>query len=70
LEVEIRANLDRCCKRALELRWTETGGPPVQTPTQEGFGRRVIRQLAEKLNGSARFDWREEGLDCKITAQT
>jgi two-component sensor histidine kinase len=54
----------------LELRWSETGGPPVQTPTHEGFGGRVIRQLAEKLNGSVRFDWREKGLDCKITAQT
>jgi two-component sensor histidine kinase len=54
----------------LELRWTETGGPPVRTPTREGFGGRVIRQLAEKLNGRARFEWREEGLDCVITAQT
>jgi two-component sensor histidine kinase len=54
----------------LELHWTERGGPPVQTPTHEGFGGRVIRQLAEKLNGRARFDWRVEGLDCEITAQT
>jgi two-component sensor histidine kinase len=54
----------------LELRWTETGGPPVKTPTHEGFGGRVIRQLAGKLNGTARFNWREEGLKCEITAQT
>jgi two-component sensor histidine kinase len=54
----------------LELRWIETGGPPVQTPTREGFGGRVIRQLAGKLNGKARFDWRVEGLYCEITAQT
>ena len=54
----------------LVLSWTETGGPPVKTPTKEGFGGRVVRQLAEKLNGSARFDWREEGLDCEIIAQT
>jgi PAS domain S-box-containing protein len=54
----------------LELRWTETGGPPVQTPTREGFGGRILRQLAGQLNGAAQFDWRVEGLDCKITLQT
>ena len=54
----------------LELRWTETGGPLVQVPTREGFGGRIIRQLAGMLNGSARFDWRPEGLDCEITVQT
>ena len=54
----------------LELRWTETGGPPVQMPTREGFGGRILRQLAGQLNGAARFDWRVEGLDCEITLQT
>ena len=54
----------------LELRWTETGGPPVRTPTREGFGGRIIRQLAGQLEGGARFDWRVEGLDCEITLQT
>jgi PAS domain S-box-containing protein len=54
----------------LELRWTETGGPPVQTPTHEGFGGRIIKQLAGQLKGRAQFDWRVEGLDCEITAQT
>ena len=54
----------------LELRWTETGGPPVQMPTREGFGGRILRQLAGQLNGTARFDWRVEGLDCEITLQT
>jgi PAS domain S-box-containing protein len=54
----------------LELRWTETGGPPARAPLHEGVGGRIIRQLAEKLNGRARFDWRAEGLDCEITAKT
>jgi two-component sensor histidine kinase len=54
----------------LELRWTETGGPPVQTPTHEGFGGRIIKQLVAQLKGRAQFDWRVEGLDCEITAQT
>jgi PAS domain S-box-containing protein len=54
----------------LNLCWTETGGPPVRTPTREGFGRRVIRQMIGQSNGEARFDWRPEGLVCEITLQT
>jgi PAS domain S-box-containing protein len=54
----------------LELRWNEIGGPPVQMPTHEGFGRRIINRIAGQLNGSARFDWRVEGLDCEIIVQT
>ena len=54
----------------LELRWTETGGPPVHTPTREGFGGRIIKQMAEQLKGAARFKWCAEGLDCEINLQT
>jgi PAS domain S-box-containing protein len=54
----------------LELRWTEIGGPQVQTPAREGFGGRIIKQLAGQLNGSALFGWRVEGFDCKINVQT
>ena len=54
----------------LELRWTETGGPPVHTPTREGFGGRIIKQMAEQLKGAARFKWCPEGLDCEINLQT
>jgi PAS domain S-box-containing protein len=54
----------------LELRWTETGGPPVQMPTREGLGGRIIKQMTEQLRGAARFDWRASGLDCEITVPT
>jgi PAS domain S-box-containing protein len=54
----------------LELRWTETGGPPVHTPTREGFGGRIIKQMAEQLKGAARFEWHAEGLDCEINLRT
>ena len=54
----------------LELRWTETGGPPVHTPAREGFGGRIIKQMAEQLRGAARFKWRAKGLDCEINLQT
>jgi PAS domain S-box-containing protein len=54
----------------LELRWTETGGPPVQMPTRDGFGGRIIKQMTGQLEGTARFDWRVDGLDCEIALQT
>ena len=53
----------------LILLWTETGGPPVKTPTRQGFGGRVIKSMIEQLKGRTRFDWRPEGLVCEITFQ-
>jgi PAS domain S-box-containing protein len=57
-------------KRHLNLRWTETGGPIVQTPTRHGFGGKVIKQMMVPLDGAARFDWRPEGLLCEISLRT
>jgi PAS domain S-box-containing protein len=50
----------------LKLRWTETGGPPVQARTRKGFGSRVIEQMITQLKGTTHFDWRPEGLVCEI----
>jgi PAS domain S-box-containing protein len=50
----------------LVLRWNETGGPPVTTPTREGFGTRVVGKLVQQLKGDVRFDWRPEGLACEV----
>jgi PAS domain S-box-containing protein len=50
----------------LKLRWTETGGPPVQAPTRKGFGTRISQQMITQLKGTAHFDWRPEGLVCEI----
>jgi two-component sensor histidine kinase len=55
--------------RKLVLRWTETGGPPVEPPTRKGFGSRVIAGMIEQLKGTARFDWRHNGLICEITVR-
>ena len=41
-------------------------GPAVQTPSHRGFGSRVIEQMIGQLNGTARFDWRPEGLVCEV----
>ena len=51
------------------LLWTETGGPPVKTPTRQGFGGKVIKGMIDQLKGRTRFDWRPEGLVCEIALQ-
>jgi PAS domain S-box-containing protein len=50
----------------LVLRWNETGGPPVTTPTREGFGTRVVGKMIQQYKGDVRFDWRPEGLACEV----
>jgi PAS domain S-box-containing protein len=51
----------------LELRWTESGGPPVEQSAQGGFGIRVIKASVEsQLGGTVEFDWHYDGLRCAI----
>jgi PAS domain S-box-containing protein len=51
----------------LALTWKETGGPLVRTPTSRGFGTRSLMASVEsQLGGKALFDWRAEGLICKL----
>ena len=50
------------------LAWEETGGPLVQKPTSRGFGTRsVIASIESQLGGQAEFDWRPEGLICRLS---
>jgi two-component sensor histidine kinase len=51
----------------LVVRWTESGGPPVQPVPRHGLGLEVIeRTIGGQLGGAARFDWRPEGLICEL----
>jgi two-component sensor histidine kinase len=50
----------------LVIRWIETGGPHVYTPSHRGFGTRVIDNMIRGLKGGASFNWRPEGLECRI----
>jgi PAS domain S-box-containing protein len=51
----------------LALIWEETGGPLVQTPTSHGFGTRsLLASVESQLGGQALFDWRAEGLICRL----
>jgi len=51
----------------LVLTWQETGGPPVCEPTFRGFGTRgLMASIESQLGGEALFDWRPEGLVCRL----
>jgi two-component sensor histidine kinase len=51
----------------LMLAWEEVGGPEVQKPKSRGFGTRsVIASVESQLGGQALFDWRAEGLVCRL----
>ena len=51
----------------LVLKWEESGGPLVHEPKSRGFGTRSLMASVEKqLGGEALFDWRPEGLVCRL----
>lgn len=55
----------------LSFRWTETGGPAVSPPSRQGFGTRVMeRMICGQCSGELDFNWRAEGVVCKITVAT
>jgi len=55
-------------KEALELEWTETGGPPTRQPSSQGFGLTIVRSSIEsQFRGSVKYDWRPEGLSCRLS---
>ena len=53
---------------ALELVWEEKDGPLVEEPASRGFGTRsVIASIESQLGGQAEFNWRSEGLICRLS---
>jgi len=47
--------------------WTENGGPPVATPTRQGFGSQLIeRTVMYDLKADVKRDFKPEGLTCTI----
>jgi two-component sensor histidine kinase len=52
----------------LRLIWTESGGPPVVSPVQHGFGSRLIERSArDQLGGEATVDFLPSGVVYTIT---
>ena len=55
---------------ALELVWSEAGGPPVTPPARRGFGTRLIeRGLSAEIRSEVTLDFRPAGLECTIRAR-
>jgi PAS domain S-box-containing protein len=51
-----------------QLLWEERDGPRVEKPVSRGFGTRsVIASIESQLGGRAEFDWRSEGLICRLS---
>jgi PAS domain S-box-containing protein len=52
----------------LQMVWEEKDGPVVEKPASRGFGTRsVIASIESQLGGHAEFDWRAEGLVCRLS---
>src|SRR5450432_2359846 len=52
----------------LQMVWEERDGPLVAKPASRGFGTRsVIASIESQLGGRAEFDWRSEGLVCRLS---
>jgi PAS domain S-box-containing protein len=52
----------------LQMVWEERDGPLVEKPASRGFGTRsVIASIESQLGGQAEFDWRTEGLICRLS---
>jgi PAS domain S-box-containing protein len=52
----------------LVLSWEETSGPLVRKPEVRGFGTRsLMASIESQLGGEVTFDWRPEGLVCRLS---
>jgi len=53
----------------LILRWTESGGPPVERPARRGFGQRLLYSvLAGELKAKCDIDFAPGGLVIDVLA--
>ncbi len=52
---------------AIEIRWKETDGPKIETPSRSGFGTKLIDTTVKGLNGTIERDYANGGLSSRIT---
>lgn len=63
LDIHWAANANGDC----ELSWRETGGPPVEPPSRQGFGSILIdRSIPFDLGGSSDLDFPPEGVTARL----
>lgn len=55
---------------ALDIVWSEEGGPPVKPPEQEGFGTKLIASLTRQMNGGFDVEYAPAGIVCEIRLVT
>lgn len=66
-EGRVAVSWTRAAGGPLNLRWAESGGPVVATPSRRGLGTAMLgRALAGPMGGTSRLDWRPEGLVCEL----
>ncbi len=54
-------------RAAVRIRWIESGGPPVQSPTRRGYGTTFMRSAVQGgMAGTIAIDYRDGGLACEI----
>jgi two-component sensor histidine kinase len=58
--VEVAWVIDEPTQR-LHLSWTESGGPPVEPPTRQSFGTRMMKSLGQQLNGQMQLAYNPLG---------
>jgi PAS domain S-box-containing protein len=59
VEIEVDAGSSDC----IALTWSEVGGPPVQPPSEPGFGASLVEMsVTRQLGGTLDYDWRKQGL--------
>ena len=63
--IEIASKVDEETQ-LFTLRWTETGGPAVQEPTQHSFGTRLLGALATQLHGEVRLRYAPAGVEYEL----
>ena len=54
--------------QAMQLRWRESGGPPVTAPPNQGFGTRLLSSLAGEFGAPAELRYAPSGVTCDLRA--
>lgn len=54
-------------KSVVVIEWREAGGPPVKSPSRQGFGTTLLKQVvARALRADVAMDYRREGMVCRL----
>nr|WP_298101112.1 PAS domain S-box protein [uncultured Shinella sp.] len=67
--IAVRWSIEGANTRRLRLAWEESGGPPVSTPQQRGFGTRLLEQgLARELDAQVALSFPPSGVVFSLNA--